>query len=194
MKKSYEKAVAYLYELPKFTKKNGLEHTKKILEKLCVKEESFKIIHVAGSNGKGSVCSAMNRILVDGGKRTGMFISPHLVKMEERFCVDGVPCSQGQFLETFYEVGMVVEEMKREGLAHPTFFEYLFAMGMLLFSREEVEYLILETGLGGRLDCTNVFDHPLLTVITSIGLEHTEYLGDTLEKIAWEKAGNKIYE
>lgn len=189
MKKSYEKAVAYLYELPKFTKKNGLEHTKKILEKLCVKEESFKIIHVAGSNGKGSVCSAMNRILVDGGKRTGMFISPHLVKMEERFCVDGVPCSQGQFLETFYEVGMVVEEMKREGLAHPTFFEYLFAMGMLLFSREEVEYLILETGLGGRLDCTNVFDHPLLTVITSIGLEHTEYLGDTLEKIAWEKAG-----
>ena len=94
-----------------------------------------------------------------------------------------------EFLEAFHCVYEVVERMQKEGLAHPTFFEYLFGMGMWIFQKKRVEYLVLETGLGGRLDCTNVFTHPLLTIITSISLEHTEYLGDTIEKIAAEKAG-----
>ena len=118
-----------------------------------------------------------------------MFISPHLVNLEERFCVDGRPCKREQFLEAFREVYRRVEQMQEEGLAHPTFFEYLFAMGMWIFSREQVEYLILETGLGGRKDCTNIVEHPLITVITSISLEHTEYLGTTIAEIAGEKAG-----
>lgn len=194
MDEAYEKAVSYLYEMPKFTKKNSLKHTREVISRLQVEgkkleEDRFKIIHVAGSNGKGSVCSAINQVLVEAGKRTGMFISPHLVKMEERFCIDGEPCSRGQFLEAFEAVGAVVKQMQKEGMAHPTFFEYLFAMGIWLFAKEEVEYLILETGLGGRLDCTNIFSRPLVTVITSISLEHTEYLGDTIPKIAGEKAG-----
>lgn len=189
MEFTYEEAVAYLYDTPKFTTKNGLEHTEELVRRLGVDSKQFKIIHVAGSNGKGSVCSAINEVLIRGNKRTGMFISPHLVNMEERFCVDGRPCKRGQFLEAFREVYHRVEQMQEEGLAHPTFFEYLFAMGMWIFSREQVEYLILETGLGGRKDCTNIVEHPLITVITSISLEHTEYLGTTIAEIAGEKAG-----
>lgn len=194
MDKAYEEAVSYLYEMPKFTKKNSLEHTRQMICRLRVegenlREDRFRIIHVAGSNGKGSVCSAINQVLVEGGKKTGMFISPHLVKMEERFCINGEPCSREQFLEAFEAVGAVVRQMQREGMEHPTFFEYLFAMGIWLFAKEGVEYLVLETGLGGRLDCTNIFCHPMVTVITSISLEHTEYLGDNIRQIAGEKAG-----
>lgn len=189
MKIPYERAVDYLYRIPKFTKKNGLEHTKELVKRLQIEEKSFKIIHVAGSNGKGSVCSAINEILVRGNKHTGMFVSPHLVKMEERFCIDGTPCTTKLFLEAFEQVYREVEKMQQEGLAHPSFFEYLFAMGMFIFKKEQVEYLVLETGLGGRLDCTNIIEHPILTIITSISLEHTEYLGNTLKEIAGEKAG-----
>lgn len=189
MEMTYGQAVSYLYETPKFTKKNGLEHTKELLKRLDIHEEKFKIIHVAGSNGKGSVCRAISEILTKNHQKNGLFISPHLVKMEERFCINGEPCSEEVFLEAFSHVYDIVQKMQKDGLAHPTFFEYLFGMGMWIFQKNRVEYLILETGLGGRLDCTNVFEHPYLTVITSISLEHTEYLGDTIEKIASEKAG-----
>lgn len=186
---AYEKAVAYLYGIPKFTQKQGLWHTREMLRRLHIDDSQFRIIHVAGSNGKGSVCSAVSEILVRAGKRTGLFISPHLIRVEERFCVDGRPCSQQVFLSAFHAVGEVAKQMQGEGMEHPTFFEYLFAMGMWIFSREQVEYLVLETGLGGRLDCTNVVSRPLATAITSISLEHTEYLGDTIAQIALEKAG-----
>jgi len=189
MKITYERAVDYLYKIPKFTKKNGLEHTKELLQCLQIEENCFKIIHVAGSNGKGSVCSAINEVLIRGKKHTGMFVSPHLVKIEERFCIDGKSCTRELFLEAFTKVYQEVEKMQQKGLAHPSFFEYLFAMGMLIFKKERVEYLVLETGLGGRLDCTNVIEHPILTIITAISLEHTEYLGNTLKEIALEKAG-----
>lgn len=189
MKITYEEIVDYLYGIPKFTAKNSLEHTAEMLRRLDIKEEQFQIVHVAGSNGKGSVCNAINRIFLRGGKRTGMFTSPHLICMEERFCINGQNCSREDFVEAFVCVMQVVEEMQQEGLAHPTFFEYLFAMGMWIFQKHHVEYLVMETGLGGRLDCTNVIRHPLITVITSISLEHTQYLGDTIEQIAWEKAG-----
>lgn len=98
-------------------------------------------------------------------------------------------CSQEEFVESFEAVQKVVEQMEAEGLPHPAFFEYLFAMGMYLFQKRKVHYLILETGLGGRLDATNVFEEPLLTIITSISLEHTQILGDSIEAIAGEKAG-----
>ena len=154
MKMTYEQAVSYLYEIPKFTKKNGLEHTKELLRRLDIREENFKIIHVAGSNGKGSVCRAISEVLTENQKSNGLFISPHLVRMEERFCINGKMCSVEEFLEAFHCVYEVVERMQKEGLAHPTFFEYLFGMGMWIFQKKRVEYLVLETGLGGRLDCT----------------------------------------
>lgn len=149
----------------------------------------MKILHVAGTNGKGSVCAYLDAMLRSEGKRTGLFISPHLVKMNERIMIDGVPVSDEVFSEVFTQTLGAVKQMEAEGLEHPTFFEFLFGMGMLAFSQAEAEYVILETGLGGRLDATSATEDPEVCVITSIGLDHMEYLGDTVEQIAGEKAG-----
>lgn len=186
---TYEEICDYIYEIPKFTKKNGLAHTKELLRRLHIMEQRFEIIHVAGSNGKGSVCAFINQVLREQEASVGMFTSPHLVYMEERFVIDGQMCTREEFKEAFHAVMEVVEGMISDGLFHPSFFEFLFAMGMYIFQKRDVKYLILETGLGGRLDTTNIFEEPLMTVITSISLEHTQILGDTIEKIAAEKAG-----
>ncbi len=186
---TYEEICEYIYKIPKFTKKNSLAHTKELMRRLKNPQDSFAVIHVAGSNGKGSVCAFISSILREAGFRTGLFTSPHLVCMEERFCIDGKNCSREDFVWAYGQVRQAVAEMQEEKMAHPSFFEYLFAMGMVIFKKKGVKYLVLETGLGGRLDATNIFSKPLLTVITSISLEHTEILGDTIEKIAAEKAG-----
>lgn len=186
---TYEEICAYIYDIPKFAPKNDLGHTRELLTRLGISEQEFQIFHVAGSNGKGSVCAFLNQVLLAAGCPTGMFTSPHLVCMEERFVANGVRCTREEFAACFHEVFDVVQQMQAEGLAHPSFFEYLFAMGMWFFQKKQVHYLVLETGLGGRLDATNVFEKKLLTIITSISLEHTEYLGDTLAEIAGEKAG-----
>lgn len=186
---TYEEAVAYIEETPKFTKKNTLENTKAILRHLGEPQERMKILHVAGTNGKGSVCSFLASVLHAAGKHTGLFISPHLIDVNERFVIDEVQIDNEQFLEAFRIVMDCVEQIRKEGYAHPTYFELLFLIGMVLFDKAEVEYLVLETGLGGRLDATNSIAHPLVTVITSISLDHTEYLGDTVGAIAGEKAG-----
>ena len=186
---TYQEAVAYIDETPKFTKKNTLDHTRAFLKRLGDPQEKMKILHVAGTNGKGSVCSFLASMLKAGGKRTGLFTSPHLVKINERFVVDEKDVSDEEFLEAFHTVMDCVEEMKEEGYPHPTYFELLFLIGMKFFERAGVEYLVLETGLGGRLDATNSVAHPLVSVITSISLDHTEYLGDTVAAIAGEKAG-----
>lgn len=186
---TYEQTVDYILSIPKFTKKNEPSHTRELLRRLGNPQEHFPVVHVAGSNGKGSVCAFLNSVMIHSKLHTGMFTSPHLVDIRERFQIDGVPCSKEGFLQAEQQVKIVVEQMQQEGLAHPTFFEYLFAVGMVLFEQEEVDCAILETGLGGRLDATNVVEHPLLTIITSISLEHTEILGGTIEAIAAEKAG-----
>lgn len=149
----------------------------------------MKVIHVAGTNGKGSVCAFLSTMLTEAGKRTGLFISPHLIKINERFQVNNVPISDDEFLHAYEEVREVMTRMQADGFCHPTYFEILFAVAMVAFRDAKVEYLVMETGLGGRLDATNVVEHPVATVLTSISLDHTEILGDTIEKIAWEKAG-----
>lgn len=186
---TYEEAAAYIEETPKFTKKNTPENTKAILRHLGNPQDRMKILHVAGTNGKGSVCSFLASMLHAAGKHTGLFISPHLVDVNERFVIDEVQVDNGKFLEAFRIVMGCVEQMRKEGYAHPTYFELLFLIGMVLFDKARVEYLVLETGLGGRLDATNSVARPLVTVITSISLDHTEYLGDTVAAIAGEKAG-----
>lgn len=186
---NYIEAVDYIAEVPKFTKKNKAENTVELLRRLGHPEEKMKIIHVAGTNGKGSVCAFTESILRHAGKRTGLFISPHLVKLNERFQINQEAVSDEVFLEAFCQVKTAIDAMVEEGFYHPTYFEILFAVGMVIFAREQVEYLVMETGLGGRLDATNTVAHPIATLITSISLEHTEYLGDTVEQIAWEKAG-----
>lgn len=189
---SYEEAVAYINDTPRFTKKNTLENTRMVLEKMGHPERRMKLIHVAGSNGKGSVCAYLSSILTTAGRQTGLFTSPHLVEMNERFQLNERPVSDGQFLEAFEAVMKLVQELLEEcrgRFAHPTFFELLFLMGIYLFDKSQMEYVILETGLGGRFDATNVIEKPLICILTSISLEHTEYLGDTYEQIAGEKAG-----
>ena len=186
---NYTEAVEYIYNIPKFTTKNKPEHTAEFLNRLGHPERSMKIIHVAGTNGKGSVCAFLSSMLTEAGKRTALFTSPHLVKINERFQINNQMVSDEEFLSAFLKVDEVVKGMQADGLPHPTYFELLFGVAMVLFAELKAEYVVLETGLGGRLDATNTVEHPLATVITSISLDHTEILGDTIEKIAFEKAG-----
>ena len=186
---NYTEAVDYIETIPKFTVKHPPEHTRELLSRLGNPQEGIKIIHVAGTNGKGSVCAYLNAMLLAGGTKTGLFTSPHLVRINERFQINGEDVSDEQFLDAFLKVEKAAKEYEAEGEGHPSYFETLFLMGMLIFKEAGVEYLVMETGLGGRLDATNVVEKPLACIITSISRDHTEYLGDTLEAIAGEKAG-----
>lgn len=184
-----KQAVEFLYGIPKFTKKHSLAHTQHFMELLGNPGNRCKVIHVAGSNGKGSVCCFLYHMLLSEGKTAGLFTSPHLIDVRERFQLNGDLCGEDQFLSAYARVKKTAEELERKGLGYPTFFEFIFAMGMVIFEEAGVEYIVLETGLGGRLDATNSVAHPVLCIITSISLEHTEILGDTIAQIAGEKAG-----
>ena len=188
----YKEASQYLLDVPKFTKKNEPQDTQGFWEFLGCPGGRQKIIHVAGTNGKGSVCSYLHTILREKGYSVGMFTSPHLVEMTERVQINRIPVSKEEFTAGFTKVYEAVERANQtEKLSdyHPTFFEFLFFISMVLFEKSDVDYIIMETGLGGRLDATNCVPKPVLTILTRIGLDHMEYLGDTIEKIAGEKAG-----
>lgn len=193
---TFEEAVNYLYDVPRFTKKNTLEDTKAYLQRLGNPDAKMKIIHVAGTNGKGSTCAYMRSILEAAGYRVAVFTSPHLVDIRERFLVNGKMVEKQAFLAAFLQIYDSLDwaalEQDREAASnayHPTFFEYLFFMAMIIFAKEDIDYCILETGLGGRLDATNAVSKKELSVITRISQDHVEYLGDTIAQIAWEKAG-----
>ena len=189
--KSFEEAVAYLFDVPRFTKKNSIEDTKKYLREIGSPDQKLRIVHVAGTNGKGSVCAYLKSIFEAAGLKVALFTSPHLVDVRERFYFDGKYVSREDFLRVFLQIydSLDWEALERGEGYHPTFFEYIFFMAMLLFEEWKPDICILETGLGGRLDATNSVEHKLISVITRISLEHTEYLGDTIAKIAGEKAG-----
>ena len=186
---TYQEAVAYIEEIPKFTEKHSLAYIRDFLKRMGNPGMDRKIIHVAGTNGKGSVCAYMQAVLLEMGRRTGFFTSPHLISINERIVVDREQIDDAEFLAVFEQVKETVDGMAADGVSHPSYFEFLFGMAMLAFAQADVEYIILETGLGGRLDATNAVEHPAVTVITSISLDHTAYLGDTVEQIAAEKAG-----
>lgn len=188
---AYEQAVEYMMNIPKFTAKNTMEDTRRFLRRLGDPDRGLRILHVAGTNGKGSVCAYLRSVLEAAGKRVAVFTSPHLVDVRERFVTGGEMISRETFLEAFLEVYDSLDwpVLESGGGYHPTFFEYLFFMAMLIFSREKPDYCILETGLGGRLDATNAVARKEIAVITHIGLDHVEYLGNTLGAIAGEKAG-----
>ncbi|MBQ2803501.1 MAG: bifunctional folylpolyglutamate synthase/dihydrofolate synthase [Lachnospiraceae bacterium] len=196
---TFETAVDYLYNMPRFTTKNTLEDTKAFLKRLGNPDCKMNIIHVAGTNGKGSVCAYLRSILEAAGKRVAVFTSPHLVDVRERFLIKGKMVEKQVFLDAFLQVydsldwDILENEEGQNGISkkayHPTFFEYLFFMAMIIFSRQELDYCILETGLGGRLDATNAVKRKVLSVITRISLDHVEYLGNTIKQIAEEKAG-----
>lgn len=183
---TYEEACEYILDIPKFAGKHTLADTKEMLGQLTGSRIESKIIHVAGTNGKGSVCAYLQSILRAAGFHVGMFISPHLETMRERILYDGEMIPRESFVKAFE---LVREESDRQKEKHPSFFEFLFLMGMCYFKEKEPDYIILETGLGGRLDATNCIAKPKLCVITEIGFDHMQYLGNTLVEIAGEKAG-----
>lgn len=185
-----ERAAEYLDTIPRFSReKHSPDKLRRMLALLEGEPGAEKIIHVAGTNGKGSVCAFLDAILRTAGHRTAMFVSPHLVSVRERFVFDGQKVDEACFLRAFRKIRSKETDFSGEGLGHPTYFEFLFLMFMSMVREKKPESVILETGLGGRLDATNCLEHPAVTVITSISLDHMEYLGDTVGQIAGEKAG-----
>ncbi len=182
----YSKVCKYILDIPRFAGKNTLADTHDLLDKVY-EEGSSKVVHIAGTNGKGSVTCYLSSMLIEAGYSVGMFTSPHLVRMNERIKVNGKDISDEDFTKCFDDIADII---KKEGPEkHPSFFEFLFLMAMDHFAQKKVDYILLETGLGGRLDATNCIRDKKLSIITRIGYDHMEYLGDTLESIANEKAG-----
>ena len=193
---SYREAVAYIEDTPRFAVKHTIDDTRNFLKILGNPDIGLPIIHVAGTNGKGSVCAYMRSVLETAGKSVCVFTSPHLVDIRERFVVRGEMISEQAFLNAFHKVLGALEQIPEDSELprkyHPSYFEFLFLMAMLIFRDAGTDYCILETGLGGRLDATNCVRNKLLSVITRIGLDHTQYLGNTISEIASEKAGSMM--
>ena len=185
---NYEAAMAYIQNTAKFGSSLGLERTLKILELMGNPQDKIKCIHVAGTNGKGSTTAMITGILAEAGYRTGMYTSPFLEEFEERIQVDGKNIGKDDLARTVTEVSEAVDKVISLGYDHPTEFEIITCAMFKHFFDAAVDYAVVEVGLGGRLDSTNVIT-PVLSVITSISLDHTGVLGDTLREIAAEKAG-----
>jgi dihydrofolate synthase/folylpolyglutamate synthase len=178
----YRESLDYLYGLQKFGIKLGLDNIYQILGRLHHPDQAYPIVHVAGSNGKGSVCAGLSSILIQAGRRTGLYSSPHLHSFTERIRIDGQAISEKEAVALIESVRAVCDGIP------VTFFEFTTAMALLHFKRQKVEVAILEVGMGGRLDATNAVK-PQVTVITPICLDHSEHLGTDLAAIAFEKAG-----
>ncbi len=189
---NYPDSVEYLYALGNESKafKLGLGPVTILLEALGRPQDSFCSIHVAGTNGKGSTCAMIESGLRAAGVRTGLFTSPHLIEPTERIQINGNPISADEFTEAFREVHLAAEKLISDGRveAHPSYFETVTAMGFVVFRARVVETAVIEVGLGGRLDATNVI-RPALCVITQVDYDHEAWLGSSIEQIAAEKAG-----
>lgn len=188
---SYRETIDYLYALQKHGVKLALANTVRLMELMGRPHEKFRSVHVAGTNGKGSTCAFLAQMLGEAGYRVGLYTSPHLVSFTERIRINGVPISE----EAVVALTRRVRDAYDQGTGgdganplNPTFFEVTTAVAFTYFAEAGVDIAVIETGMGGRLDATNVIT-PLVTVITNIDLEHTEFLGGTLEQIAAEKAG-----
>lgn len=189
MQQAYAEAVRYLESLHRFGIHLGLERMEAILEKLGNPQDSLKVIHVGGSNGKGSVVAILSSILKEANYTVGIYTSPHLVDYTERFQINFDPITPEEFVAQVNKVRPIIEEVGKSSVGELTEFEVLTAMAFNYFKEKNVNYLVLEVGLGGRLDATNVVKAPLATIISNIELEHTAQLGETIEAIAGEKAG-----
>lgn len=186
---TYEEALDFLDHIGKYSSHPGIENTSYLLSLLGHPERGLKIIHVAGTNGKGSVCAFLADMLTARGYRTGLFTSPHLVDVRERIQLDRELIGPEDFAACLGLVRDAADALSREGYTGVTYFDYLFAAALCWYREKAPDYVVVETGLGGRLDSTSAALFPVLTIITSISLDHTELLGDTVAKIAAEKAG-----
>ena len=186
---SYQEALKFLYEARLFGMKLGLQNIRYMLDRLECPEKCFLTVHIAGTNGKGSVAAMVESVLRAAGHRTGLFTSPHISSFRERFRIDGEMIGRNEVVRLVNMIVPIAKKMKTDaGLEHPTFYELAAAMAAQYFAENRVDVAVFETGLGGRLDATNALPAKI-NVITSIGLEHQQYLGSTIEEIAGEKAG-----
>ena len=184
-----EQIIEFLERSQKPAKTLGLYRMKELMGILGDPQDKLQIIHVAGTNGKGSVSAMTNSILMEAGYKVGLFTSPHLIEVNERIQINRSPINNEDFIKIALEVKEACRKMSDQGQETPIFFEILTAIGFIYFQRQNVDIVILETGIGGKYDATNIIKKPLLSVITSIGKDHTEYLGNTIEEISREKGG-----
>lgn len=186
---NYEEAMDYMKNVQKRGSILGLEPVKMLLERLDNPQEKLKVIHVAGTNGKGSICTFLEAMYRAEGKKVGRYISPTIYCYLERFQINGEYLEETVFAKLLTQVDEVIKQMDTEGKELPTAFEIETVIAFLYFLEEKTELVILETGMGGREDATNVVSRPVCTVFSSIGMDHMQFLGDTIEQIAFEKAG-----
>jgi len=182
---TYAETIEFLFGIRLFGQKLGLETMQDLLRLLGHPERGLRFLHIAGTNGKGSVAAMCHAVLATAGHRTGLYTSPHLVSFCERFQVNGRPIAETDVIRL---VAQLRAFMDRTQPRPPTFFEVVTALALLYFREQNVEYVVWETGLGGRLDATNIV-HPLVSILTSISFDHMQYLGETLPEIAAEKCG-----
>lgn len=186
---TWEEAVEHINSVSRYGNRPGAECTKALLARLGNPERKLKIIHIAGTNGKGSVCMYIAGMLRSLGLNTGVFTSPHLIRENERIRFNDELISDEDFTDCFEKVHRVELELLKDGFGQISYFDFFVGIAMLYYAMKKPDVVILETGLGGRLDSTNAVESPVMTVITSISLDHVAILGDTVEKIAAEKAG-----
>lgn len=186
---TWEEAVEHINSVSRYGNRPGAECTKALLARLGNPERELKIIHIAGTNGKGSVCMYIAGMLRSLGLNTGVFTSPHLIRENERIRFDDELISDEDFTDCFEKVHRAELELLKDGFGQISYFDFFVGIAMLYYAMKKPDVVILETGLGGRLDSTNAVESPVMTVITSISLDHVAILGDTVEKIAAEKAG-----
>ena len=182
---NYKQALEYIHKINWCFCKPGLERIAKLLNKLGNPQKNLKFIHVAGTNGKGSFCAMLSSVLSSAGYRTGLFTSPYVKIFNERMAIDGEMISDNDLARLVEKIKPIADEMNDK----PTEFELITAVAFEYFAESKCDYVVLECGLGGRLDSTNIIDTPVLSVITGIALDHTSILGNTIEQIATEKAG-----
>lgn len=186
---TYFETLKFIHSLNKFGIKPGLERIIALLNKLGNPQDDLAVIHVAGTNGKGSTSTALCNILKVSGKKTGLFISPFVIDFRERIQINGEYISEEDLTVLTEKVSKILPQVEKEIKDNVTEFEFITAVAFLYFKEKGCEYVVLETGLGGRLDSTNVIKKPLATVITKVALDHVGVLGSTIEEIAREKAG-----
>ena len=185
---TYQESIAYLEGLSRFGIRLGLERMQELVIRLGHPERKYPTIHITGTNGKGSTTACLAAILQEAGFRTGMYTSPHLERYTERMRIDGLEVEEAVFAHAIEQTAAAAQEMERDGLEHPTQFEVLTAAAFVMFAAMKVDYAVIEVGLGGSLDSTNVIESRV-AVITNVTLEHEDRCGSTIREIAEHKAG-----
>lgn len=185
----YEDALAYINDKEKFGSRLGLDSIGRLLELLGNPQDDLKIIHIAGTNGKGSTSSYLANCIMEAGYSVGIFTSPYLERFNERIQINGVDIPDEDLGDITSLVKVAADQMVKEGMEHPTTFEIVTSIAFIYYKQKNVDYVVLEVGLGGRFDSTNIIKSSIASVITTIDFDHIRELGDTLDKIAYQKAG-----